>query len=82
MPKSHPPDPSEFRQQMVELVRAGADPREELSTGVRALCVPGDSQLGCARRITTRGEERTRRGVLAIRRSSSDGSPHTVAEGQ
>jgi|SRR5690242_10953455 transposase len=31
MPKSHAPYPSEFRQQMVELVRAGRQP-EELAT--------------------------------------------------
>jgi transposase len=28
MPKSHPPYPAEFRQQMVELVRAGRSPAE------------------------------------------------------
>jgi len=28
MPKSHPPYPTEFRQQMVELVRAGRSPSE------------------------------------------------------
>ena len=28
MPKSHPPYPAEFRQQMVELVRAGRTPAE------------------------------------------------------
>jgi len=30
MPKSRPPYPAEFRQQMIELVRAGRNP-EELS---------------------------------------------------
>ena len=28
MPKSRPPDPAEFRRQMVELVRAGRDPND------------------------------------------------------
>lgn len=28
MPKSHPPYPPEFRQRMVELVRAGRNPEE------------------------------------------------------
>jgi transposase len=28
MPKSHPPYPAEFRQQMIELVRAGKSPAE------------------------------------------------------
>ena len=54
MPKSHAPYPPEFRQQMVELVRAGRTP-EELGQEFER---PSRSATGCARRIGTEGEER------------------------
>ena len=42
MPGSHPPYPPEFRQQMVELVRAGRTPQElaaELNPPLRASAI-------------------------------------------
>ena len=51
MPKSRPPYPTAFRQQMVELVRSGRYPRRA-GSGVRAVG-RGDTKLGragCARR--------------------------------